>query len=150
MVWPPMAALVAMVLAICGVLPLRIRLRMASLTTIISTASARPPPFLGISCWVSTACRHMDSCRRIWVCMPSGNTCTMRSTASEALPVCSVPKTRWPVSAAVMAVSMVSRSRISPISITLGSSRREARRPAAKLMVSLPTSRWLMAHLSGV
>ena len=42
-----MAALVAMALAICGVLPLRIRLRMASVTTIISQASARPPVFFG-------------------------------------------------------------------------------------------------------
>ena len=38
--------------------------------------------------------------------------------------VCSVASTRWPVSAAISAVSMVSRSRISPITITSGSCRK--------------------------
>ncbi len=47
----------------------------------------------------------------------------MRSTVFAALDVCSVPKTRWPVSAAVRASEMVSRSRISPTRMTSGSSR---------------------------
>src|SRR2546425_9469668 len=47
----------------------------------------------------------------------------MRSMVLGALEVCSVPKTRCPVSAAVSASEMVSRSRISPIRITSGSSR---------------------------
>ena len=64
----------------------------------------------------------------------------MRSMVLAAPLVCSVANTRWPVSAAVMAVEMVSRSRISPTRITSGSCRRAARRPAAKLMVSAPTS----------
>jgi hypothetical protein len=38
--------------------------------------------------------------------------------------VCMVPITRWPVSLALMAISIVSRSRSSPITITSGSSRR--------------------------
>ena len=38
--------------------------------------------------------------------------------------VCSVPKTRCPVSAEVRAMSMVSRSRISPMRMTSGSCRR--------------------------
>ena len=38
--------------------------------------------------------------------------------------VCSVAKARWPVSATVSAASIVSRSRISPISTTSGSWRR--------------------------
>ena len=41
--------------------------------------------------------------------------------------VCSVPKTRWPVSAAVSAIAIVSRSRISPTRITSGSWRSAAR-----------------------
>ena len=69
---------------------------------------------------------------------------------SAAELVWTVPKTRCPVSAAVSAVSMVSRSRISPTKITSGSSRSAARRPVAKLPVSRPISRWLMTHFSGV
>ena len=45
--------------------------------------------------------------------------------------VCSVPNTMWPVSAAVMAASIVSRSRISPTRITSGSCR-NARRIASE------------------
>ncbi len=65
-----------------------------------------------------------------------------RSMVSAALDVCSVPRTRWPVSAAVMAMLIVSRSRISPTRITSGSSRRAARRAIAKEPVSVPISRW--------
>ena len=52
----------------------------------------------------------------------------MRSIVDGALCVCSVPNTRWPVSAAVSAVPIVSRSRISPTRITSGSWRSAARR----------------------
>ena len=44
----------------------------------------------------------------------------MRPTAWMASLVCSVESTRWPVSAAVSAVAMVSASRISPTRITSG------------------------------
>ena len=57
----------------------------------------------------------------------------MRSIVDGALCVCSVPKTRWPVSAAVSAVEIVSRSRISPTRITSGSWRNAARSASAKL-----------------
>ncbi len=67
----------------------------------------------------------------------------MRSTVCAVDWVCKVAKTRWPVSAAVNAVEIVSRSRISPTRITSGSSRRAARRPSAKSNASEPTSRWL-------
>ena len=67
-----------------------------------------------------------------------------RLMVSVASRVCRVENTRWPVSAAWMAVSMVSRSRISPTRITSGSWRRAARRAVAKLEQSAPTSRWLM------
>jgi len=64
----------------------------------------------------------------------------MRSTVLEASIVWSVEKTRWPVSAAVNAISMVSRSRISPTRMTFGGltqrspqRRRERRRIAVQL-----------------
>ena len=50
----------------------------------------------------------------------------MRSIVCAASCVCSVANTRWPVSAAVSAVEIVSRSRISPTRITSGSWRRAA------------------------
>ena len=56
----------------------------------------------------------------------------MRSIVQGALCVCSVPNTRWPVSAAVSAVEIVSRSRISPTRITSGSWRSAARRASAE------------------
>ena len=46
--------------------------------------------------------------------------------------VCSVLKTRWPVSAALSAISTVARSRISPTRITFGAWRKAARKPLAK------------------
>ena len=58
--------------------------------------------------------------------------------------VCSVESTRWPVSAAVSAISMVSRSRISPTRITFGACRSAALSAAAKVGVSLCSSRWWM------
>ena len=67
----------------------------------------------------------------------------IRSTVCAVDWVCRVAKTRWPVSAAVSAVEIVSRSRISPTRITSGSSRSAARRPSAKSGASEPTSRWL-------
>ena len=67
----------------------------------------------------------------------------IRSTVPGALCVCSVPSTRWPVSAAVSAVPIVSRSRISPTRITSGSWRSAARSASPKLVASTPISRWL-------
>ena len=46
--------------------------------------------------------------------------------------VCRVDSTRWPVSEALMAISAVSKSRISPTRMMLGSWRRKERRAAAK------------------
>ena len=56
-----------------------------------------------------------------------------RVKALGASLVCSVLNTKWPVSAARMAISAVSRSRISPTMITFGSWRRIWRRPMAKV-----------------
>ncbi len=68
----------------------------------------------------------------------------MRLIVSVASTVCNVDMTRWPVSAAVSAVPIVSRSRISPTRMTSGSWRSALLRAWAKLWVSTPTSRWLM------
>ncbi len=56
--------------------------------------------------------------------------------------VCRVENTRWPVSAAVITVEIVSRSRISPTMMTSGSWRTALRRASVKSIVSVPTSRW--------
>ena len=56
-----------------------------------------------------------------------------RVKATAALLVWSVVNTRWPVSAASTAVCAVSRSRVSPTSMTSGSCRRNARRIAANV-----------------
>ena len=67
----------------------------------------------------------------------------MRSMVFTALVVCRVPSTRCPVSAAVMAMEIVSASRNSPTRITSGSSRIAARTPSAKLGMWVPSSRWI-------
>ncbi len=58
---------------------------------------------------------------------------TSRVTALAESLVWSVEKTRWPVSAAWIAISAVSPSRISPTMMTSGSWRRIERRPFAKV-----------------
>ena len=70
----------------------------------------------------------------------------MRSIVCGASWVWSVAKTRWPVSAAVSAVWIVSRSRISPTRITSGSWRSAAFSALAKDWASEPISRWLTMH----
>jgi hypothetical protein len=62
---------------------------------------------------------------------------TSRVIALGASLVWSVEKTRWPVSEAWIAISAVSRSRISPIRITFGSWRRIERSPPAKVSPTL-------------
>ena len=61
-----------------------------------------------------------------------------RVMAPAASLVCSVLKTRWPVSAAWIAISAVARSRISPTMMMSGSCRISARRPSAKPMSMAP------------
>ena len=79
----------------------------------------------------------------------AGKTSMMRSMDLAADEVCRVPNTRWPVSAAVSARRMVSRSRSSPTRITSGSSRRAERSALLKECVCEPTSRWLIRHFFG-
>ena len=79
---------------------------------------------------------------RMVCCSASGNVPTMRSTVFEASIVCSVDITRWPVSDASIAVSIVSRSRISPTRMTFGACRSAARSAMLNVGVSLCSSRW--------
>ena len=74
----------------------------------------------------------------------------MRLIVDGALEAWIVPKTRWPVSAACMAALNVSRSRISPTRMMSGSCRTACLRAVSQSMTSMPTSRWLMMHLSSL
>ena len=129
---------------ICAILFSRIRLRIAGVPIMISCAATRPEPSLVLSsvCEI-TARSDSESIARTISFSAAGNTSTMRSIVFAADEVCSVPNTRWPVSAPDMARRMVSRSRISPTRMISGSWRRAALRAAAKLRTWLPSARWL-------
>ena len=71
----------------------------------------------------------------------------MRSIAWLALLECKVPMQRWPVSAKVIAASIVSVSRISPMRITSGAWRSVFFSAFWKVKVSNPTSRCVMMRL---
>ena len=62
---------------------------------------------------------------------------TRRVMAPAASLVCTVENTRWPVSDAVIAISAVSRSRISPTMMTSGSWRRKRAQPAREGQLDL-------------
>lgn len=132
---------------ICAIFASRIRLRMAGVPIMISWAATRPAPsFVFISVWEITARSDSESIARTISFSAAGNTSTIRSMVFAADEVCSVPNTRWPVSAPESARRMVSRSRISPTRITSGSSRSALRRAFANDSVWGPTSRWLIRH----
>ena len=67
-----------------------------------------------------TALSTLASWMRICFCWCGGKTAMMRLIVSVASSVCSVENTRWPVSAASSAVSIVSKSRISPTQDDVG------------------------------
>jgi hypothetical protein len=70
---------------------------------------------------------------------------TRRVSVFGASFVCSVDSTRWPVCAALIAISAVSRSRTSPTMITSGSWRRNARSAEANVRPTFGfTLTWLM------
>src|SRR6185312_7851121 len=89
----------------------RIRLPTALLTTRISRAGTRPLPSARVTKrWETTARSDSETMVRIWSCCDGGKTPRMRLTVRMALLVCRVARTRCPVSAAVRASEMVSRS----------------------------------------
>ena len=102
----------------------RMRERMEGVLIMISNAAQRPLPPLsarGRSTWEITATKLIESCVRTCSCWFVGKESMMRSTVAAAPVVWRVPKTRCPVSAALIAAPMVSKSRISPTRITSGS-----------------------------
>ena len=70
---------------------------------------------------------------------------SMRVIAEGASFVCSVESTRWPVNAAWIAISAVSRSRTSPTMMMSGSCRMSVRMPLAK---STPRPGWTCIWLN--
>ena len=88
-----------------------------------------------------TACSESARRMRTMFCSAGENIAMMRLMVDCASAVCRVEISRWPVSAAFIAVSIVSASRISPIMMTSGSCRSADFNPCLKSEVSDPISR---------
>ena len=86
-----------------------------------------------LHCWQSWRARRWATTQSIALATRNGSMpiSVRRVTVDGASLVCSVESTRWPVSAASMAICAVSRSRISPTMIMSGSARIIERRPVA-------------------
>ena len=78
--------------------------------------------------------------------MLAGNASTMRSMVLAAPLVCSVAKTRWPVSAALMAASMVQVAHFADQDHVRVLAERAAERLRKKLGTSTCTSRCVTTH----
>ena len=104
----------------------------------------------GSRCCAKTARNTSASWRRMPSCSPAGKTAVRRSIEPMQSPACSVAKTRCPVSAATIAVRIVSRSRASPSRITSGSWRIDETIASLKLGASTPTWRWLITLRIGL
>ena len=96
------------------------RLRIALFVCMTSNAGTNPPFLSGSICWETTVCSTVESWVLICACCVLGKASIMRSIALTAPLVCSVAISVCPVSAAVIAVLIVSASRISPRRITSG------------------------------
>ena len=112
---------------------------MAWLLIMISCTATRPLLLLGSSICDITAASETESIFRTCSCSDPSKVSTILLMVCTAELVCSVPKTRCPVSAAVSAASIVSLSRISPMRMISGSSRIANLSAVAKLLVSSPT-----------
>ena len=124
--------LVEMTLAIWWTLSSRIRFWSAWLTNMISRAATRPlPSARGSSTCETTARSVIESCVRICDCWCGGNESMMRVTVCAADCVAMVEITRLPVSAAVRAIAMLDRSRISPTKMMCGAWRSAPLSPRA-------------------
>ena len=101
--------------------PSRITARTAAVATSTSTAATLPGPYArGTRTWVATPSSTDASWPRTCACRAAGKASMMRLTESAAEFVCSVERTRCPVSAMVRAEPIVSGSRISPIRDDVG------------------------------
>ena len=108
--WLPFFLPTCIMPGIWCVLPSRMRFAIGVSTTSTSSAATRP----GLSMrrkrfCATTPLSDSERTARIWFCWLAGKTSMMRSIVFGALGVCSVPKTRWPVAAAVSASSIVSK-----------------------------------------
>ena len=101
------------------------------------------PLALGSNCWVMMPWMVVASWVRICCCWWAGKTSIIRSIDWGASWVWRVAKTRCPVSAAVRAVEIVSRSRSSPIEDHVRVLAQDMLEASAKPLVSSPTSLWL-------
>ena len=116
------------------------RIMLATATVFRSTskpATCLRASFAGSRRWAITNLSDSESAARTCPCSSAGKEDRMRSTAFAAEVELRVPRTMWPVSAAVRASETLSLSRSSPITITSGSSRSAARSARAKDWVSL-------------
>ena len=120
---------------------------MPGLLSMISVAATRPlPSARRTSCCDTTPTSEVESIVRMRACSPAGNALTTRSTVAIAPFVCRVPNTSTPVSAAVSASEIVSRSRISPTRIASGSSRSAECNADANDFAWVPISRCEIRH----
>ena len=127
------------------VAPSRMMAATAALATRISLTAMRPgrSDLFKRSC-ATTPRREFASMARACPCLSAGKASIIRSTVFRALFVWRVPMTRRPVSAAVRASEIVSKSRISPMSTISVSSRSAALRAAGNEIESPGTSRCVM------
>lgn len=143
----PFAFPVSRLERICCSWPFRIRERIPASPLRISMAATRPlPSSVLTSVWQTIPWMVAASCARTCSFEPSGNESMIRDMVSAADWVWRVPNTRWPVSAAVIAMLIVSGSRISPTRIMSGSCRSARFSASGKFLVSAPISRWFMMH----
>jgi hypothetical protein len=87
----------------------------------------------GASRWLTIQRKRVGQADADLLLFLGSNMPRMRLMVSPALMVCSVLKTRWPVSAALKAIFTVSRSRISPTRMTLGAWRKRGAQAVGKL-----------------
>jgi hypothetical protein len=122
--------------------PSRMYSEMDIVWTMISIASdMAPPSVLGSSRCETVACSASDSRPRTACCSSTGKNESSRLMVLMASVVCTAESTRWPISAALSAMSTVSWSRSSPTRMTSGSCRGAERMAAAKSAGSCPSSR---------
>ena len=95
--------------------------RIVPVMTSTSTAGTRPPWIEGMRRSETMPFSVAPSMSRTCCCWCGGKKSMIRLIVSVASMVCSVEKTRLPISAAVSAAETVSKSRISPMRMTSGS-----------------------------
>ena len=141
--WPrvriPTLAPVCIAEYICATLSSRIKLRIADVP--IMTSCAATGPLLGFfnKVYEITDCSDSYNIDLTISFSATGTTSIALSIVFATEVVCRVTKTKWPVSAAVNASRIISKSRSSPIRMMSGSARSPERNSSLKPCVSLWT-----------